>query len=286
MRIHRWILGGFAVSATLAGTAHAQYRDDTRYDNRYDSRYDSRYDQRYPQQYQNQQWQANQQTWGNNDRSSNNNVGWQQAQTLRGRVEQVATPSHGGFSVERLTLRTDQGDMVPVFIGRQDRVSDLNLQPGTQLEVTGYQTQINGANAFIANQVRTNNEQVIFIQRNEQPTRVSGTITNTRSLSRSGGTNTILDIRTDSGNNVAVDAGRSDALSNVNLNRNMRVEVIGYMTRENEHDLLMAKQIRLDSGAFGSRFNSTNEASEQNTGDKFEEFGKKIENTFKNTFGK
>lgn len=172
----------------------------------------------------------------------------QQIRRTSGRVTDLTTVRLSDGQQHRLAkLETQQGQRVPVDLGRADQVQRFDIQEGDRIAVWGTRSRINDRPVLSARRIQTENEQfTVGRERDRNLKRVRGQIANLRTARFRGQDQQfrVAQIELNDGDTETVILGPQERLGNLNLQQGDDVRLLVRPGRLNDESVLIAEQVR------------------------------------------
>ncbi|MCG6156537.1 hypothetical protein [Rubinisphaera margarita] len=158
-------------------------------------------------------------------------------------------------------LKTQEGRTATVCLGSQDKVNQLNLQQGDQVQAHGVRATFNGKSMLMAERVSAG-EQTITNQlpRKQGLNRFQGEVVSTRQANfrNREGEFVIATVRTEKHGTKEVNLGHASEFENVDISEGKQIKFLAGEARMNGRSALIAQAIRIDGQTIDVR-ESTNQ---------------------------
>lgn len=164
-------------------------------------------------------------------------------QQMTGTIQQTKTVKVRGGQHTVAQIQAD-GKNVNVDLGPTDKIQSLNLEKGSQIQVTGPMIKVGDKQIVQAKQVTLNGK-----TQDIQPARrtLNGNVTAVHTAKVRGKTNQIAIIETQDAGKVAVDLGPKDQLD-VDVQKGSQVSVTGMPVKIQNRQVLFAQSIKGPEG--------------------------------------
>lgn len=172
----------------------------------------------------------------------------QQLRRASGRVTDMTSIRLNDGQEHRLAkIETQQGQRIPVDLGRAEQADRLDLQEGDRISVWGTRARINDRRILRARRVQAGDQQVtINRERDRNLKRVRGRIANLRTTRFRGRDQQfrVARLELNGGRTETVILGPQDRLQSLNLQQGDEVRLLVRPGRLNDQQALVAEQIR------------------------------------------
>lgn len=182
-------------------------------------------------------------------RGSSMQQGMGAAQTVRGEIRDLNTVRLAGVQDRHViaTIQTDRGQTAHVDLGPENKLRELDLNQGSNIELRGTSGQINDRPVLMATQIRSEG-------RTLNVTRTAGLGSVDKfdgevvqawddTLQHDNRVHTLALVRLDQGRTVVVDFGPSQQLRRVDLSKGDKVSILGEQGRIDGRNALLAKSV-------------------------------------------
>jgi hypothetical protein len=147
-------------------------------------------------------------------------------------------------------VQTQQGRTLVVDLGPSNKVNQLMLSQGDQIQTRGDVALVNDRPVLMANQVRANNQSInVQRQKGSQTRRLEGKITQTATKRLEGQNqpaHLIALVELDTGQSVPVDLGRKQDLQDVSIRQGKNVVLLARPAQIGNRTILIAEKMSVD----------------------------------------
>lgn len=153
-------------------------------------------------------------------------------------------------------IQTEEGQTQRVFLGPQERVSQLNLDKGDDIQIKGVKGRVNNQSAIMAQFVSFNGQSIQNeLPRQQKLRKFKGDIVSTRKTSFQGrdGKFVVAKLETPQEKMVQVNLGPADSFEDVDLSEGTSIKLLARRGTINGQEALIAQLIRVDGQSIDVR---------------------------------
>ncbi len=168
-------------------------------------------------------------------------------------------------------VRLKNGDARVVSLGTRVNMSDLDLEKGDKISVSGKNARIDNRDVLVAKQIQVADQTFRIKEKNRpqigESVSIDGTIKDFKKTSLDGSReqNLIVRMELQSGKQCVVDLGRGTTLQELDLERGSEVKLEGRKTQVDGKNIIVAQKIRIDGDATRIRDKSVSNTENVNT---------------------
>ncbi len=149
-------------------------------------------------------------------------------------------------------IRLKNGDSRVISLGGRVNLSDLDLNKGDSIKVSGQQTRIDNRDVLVAHQITADSRTFNISKENRPKTgeqvSIQGTVRDYEhvSLSDDSSKNLIVRLEMKDGKSCVVDLGRGTTVRDLNLDEGSKIRIQGEKATKDGKSLIVARRIRVD----------------------------------------